>query len=213
VCFLAGSLLPAAAQEKPVYRERTGHRVISIKMWIESLVSGPIIHSVMSDGDTHDVTIDPTGATQSYRFESPARKTAYFASREGEAIRLDGVLKGKPVARRLAIDSRPWYETVEVMLRDYALAGSTSPVFFWIVHPFEAKAYLLQARGEGRESIEVNGSRLEALKVRVGLPGIGSILWNTVYWYRPGDGMFLRYEGVRGFPGTPVTVVELLSGK
>ena len=208
-----GFAQPAVSQATWVYRERTGKREIIIEMSEESVPGGSIIHSLMSDGETHDSSIDASGGSIGYQYASTSGETAYSVSKGDGVLRIEGTFKGKPLSRALRIDAKPWYQTIERSLREYALSGSSQPIHFWIVQPYEAKAYLLQARGEGQEEIDVGGRRVQAMKVRVGLPGIAHLLWSTLYWYRVEDGFFIRYEGVRGIPGTPKTVVELIGQK
>jgi len=210
LCGLAAFCsLPAATQEKFLYRERTKDVDVSTTIWEEKLPGGSIVNSSMGDGDTHKVEVDESFATQRYSFESPKRKTAYVVVREGNTLRLEGTLNGRQLLRTVPIDARPWYESLEWTLRGF-VASSFDSVVFWIVYPFEAKVYLMRAHSEARESVQVNDQSMDAVRVRVGLSGIGSILWNSVYWFRPTDGEFLRSEAVRGFPGTPMTVVELV---
>jgi len=40
--------------------------------------------------------------------------------------------------------------------------------------------------------------------------GILGAFWSSLYWYRPADGRFLRYEAMREGPGTPKSVVEFV---
>lgn len=56
----------------------------------------------------------------------------------------------------------------------------------------------------------MDGRTEEAMRVRVSPWGLLSLFWSSLYWFRPSDGAFLRYEAVRGLPGTPKTVVELI---
>jgi hypothetical protein len=95
-------------------------------------------------------------------------------------------------------------------LQPFVVSGSSLPVVFWVVQPFEGYVYLMQARGEKEEAIAVDGRTLEGMRVRVSPRGILAALWSSLYWFRPSDGAFLRYEAVRGLPGTPKTVVELI---
>lgn len=211
ICGLAALCsLPVGAQEKYIYRERTRDQEIRTTIWETKLPGGSIVNSAMSDGDAHRVQVDESFATQRYTFESPKRNTAYVVVRQGNTLRLEGTLNGRPLLRTVQIDSRPWYESLEWTLQGY-VAASFNSVVFWIVHPFEAKVYLMRAHAEAHESIPVNDRSTDAVRVRVGLAGIGSILWSSLYWFRPMDGEFLKSEAVRGFPGTPLTVVELVS--
>ena len=168
------------------------------------------VHSRLSDGDLHNVEMDTSRATFRYDYESPERKTAYSATREGNEIILQGTLKGQPLSRRLPIDSHPWFQAMEWSLQPFVVSGSSQPLVFWVLQPFEGHVYLMQAREEKAEEVPVDGQTLEAMRVRVSPRGILSAVWSSLYWFRPSDGAFLRYEAVRGFPGTPKTVVELI---
>ena len=205
--FLA---LPASAQTMLTYRDRTGHVEIIINMWKEELPSGFMFHSLLSNGDIYRVEIDGSKQTISYRFASPSRRTSYLARREGNTILVEGTLNGSPVSRQLPIDATTWMESMEWSLGEYAMSGSTRPVHFWVVQPFEAMAYALQATGEPEENIVVNGQTQLAKRVRVRPAGILAPFWSSIYWFRPSDGRFLRNEAVRGLPGTPKTFVELM---
>jgi len=202
--------MPAAAQAMLTYRDRTGHVDIIIHIWKEELPSGAMVHSLMSDGDIHRVENDGSNETISYRFASPSRNTSYRAHREGNEIMIEGTLNGSPLSRRLPINAAIWMESVEWSLREYAMSGSPRPFLFWVLQPYEVKAYLLQAIGEPEENIIVNGHAQAAARVRVRPTGILAPFWSSLYWFRPSDGRFMRYEGVRGLPGTPKTVVELI---
>lgn len=48
-------------------------------------------------------------------------------------------------------------------------------------------------------------------RVRVTFDDWRSAFWGANYWFRLSDGQLVRYEEVRGGPGTPVTVGELVS--
>jgi len=48
-------------------------------------------------------------------------------------------------------------------------------------------------------------------RVRVTFDDLRSAFWGADYWYRVSDGQLVRYEEVRGGPGTPVTVGVLVS--
>ena len=207
--LLAGNSL--AAQAVFTYRERTAGADIMVHMEEDIVPHGLIIRSSMSDGDYHEVEYDATEATVKYRVVSPSRKTAYSALRKGNVIDVSGVLAGKPFSRTLQIDSHPWYETMEVSLSHYALGGVQQPLLFWVVQPWDANAYLMQAKVEPEQMISVDEARLHAMPVLVSAAGFLSLFWSTLYWYRSTDGLYVRYEGVRGGPGTPLTVVEMIA--
>ncbi len=212
LCFLFLSHHALAAQNRLVYREQTGQKIVRIEAWEERYPEGIILHSIMSNGEAYDIQNDPDMATTSFTYENTGQNTFYWASREGDTIRFAGTLMGKPFANSSRIDTRPLYQSVERSLQGFAISGLSDTIYFWIVLPSEAKVFPLAARREGREVVEVGGQRIEAERVKVSLPGIASIFWSSLYWYRPGDGTFLKSECVRGFIGTPKTVLELVEG-
>jgi hypothetical protein len=205
--LITGSLI---AQASSTYRDTTGGREISIRIQQDPLPNGLLIRSFMSDGEYHEVEYGAADATVRYRVSSLARKLDYTARKEGNLIRFEGTLGGRPLSRTQRIDDRPWYQTVEKTLSGFARSGSPALLLFWIVQPWEARAYLMQAANEGAEAVVVGSERTSALRVRVSPSGLLSLFWSTLYWYRSSDGLFVRYEGVRGLPGTPLTVLELV---
>jgi hypothetical protein len=56
-----------------------------------------------------------------------------------------------------------------------------------------------------------SGEETETVKVKVTLNNWMSKFWSNYYWFRKADGVFLRSEGVNGPPGTPVTVMTMVS--
>jgi hypothetical protein len=210
LAILLGLPLPAGAQGGWIYRDLTGKLVTIIHLQEETHGNDVTIHSTLSDGDLHNVEMDASRATFHYDYESPERKTAYSATRQGNEILLQGTLKGHSLSRRIPIDAHPWFQAMEWSLQPLVVSGSARPLVFWVVQPFEGHVYQMQAREEQAEEIPVDGRTLEALRVRVSPSGILAALWSSLYWFRPSDGAFLRYEAVRGLPGTPKTVVELI---
>jgi hypothetical protein len=203
----------AIAQNRLIYRESTGQKVVFIEVWEERHAENQVLHSVMSNGEAYDIQNDSGMATVVFTYENTGQKTFYKASRENDTVRFEGILMGKPFDLAARIDERPLYQSVERSLQGFAISGSSATVNFWIVLPSDAKVFQLEARREGKEVVEVSGQRVEAERVKVSLPGIASIFWSSLYWYRSADGTFLRSECVRGLFGTPLTVLELVVGE
>jgi len=200
----------AAAQEFLPYRDRTGGHDVSIEIVEEILPEGSIMHSRMSNGEIHDVWLDASTVTISYHVVSPARKIDYTVTRDGSILHVKGMFAGSPISKTITISGQPWYESIERSIHDYIVTGETRPLPFWIVNPWDANAYLLEAQFEGKKLITVNDRRVMAVRIRVGPTGLLRLFWSSLYWFRPEDGRFLRYEAVRGLPGTPKTVVEYM---
>jgi len=214
-CVFLLCLPLVGAQNRLIYHEQTGQQVARIEVWEERSETSLLLRSVMSNGETYAIRNDLDMATMSFTYRNTDQKTFHTATREGNAIHLECTLKGKPFSNLSRIDADPIYESPERCLQRFAISGSSLSIHFWIVLPAEAQVFQLTAHREGREVVDVAGKRVDAERVKVSLPGIASILWNCLNWYRPTDGTFLRSETVRGICilGTPKTVLELVEGE
>lgn len=68
----------------------------------------------------------------------------------------------------------------------------------------------MKAVKDGIEKIRVGDSLIESDEIKVSPNGLAGYLWCGKYWYRVSDGLFLKYKGTKGLPGTPESIVELL---
>jgi hypothetical protein len=210
-CFLAFLAAAPVAPAATIYRDTTGSREILIHAQEEPFSQGLLFRSKLSDGDFYEVEYGPLDTTVRFLVQSMARKLDYTVIREGNLLRYAGVMGGKPLARTQKIDGNPWFETIEISFRGFSRSARTTPSIFWVVQPWEAKAYLMQAVNEGEETISVGTTQIKAMRVRVNPSGLLARFWSALYWFRSSDGLYVRYEAVRGLPGTPPTVVQLAS--
>lgn len=204
--------MPASAQSAMLYREQTGPAVKLIKVLEEEQYGGSLLHLWYSSGESYRISSDSSRATLSFDYRDPAAGTEYSAHRSGNAIRIEGVLKGRPASRVVDIDGNPWYESLEFGLRDFAVSGSRRPALAWVIVPENTVAYLVALGLERIEPIDVSGRSVEAVRVRVSLRGIPAFFWSTLYWYRVPDGAFVKFEGPRGGFGSIPTIMELVAG-
>jgi hypothetical protein len=133
--------------------------------------------------------------------------TTLMARRFDEEIHLSGHHAGTPIQRRLRIDAAPWYQAGSISLRAFAQSKKTE-IGFWILRPGKFSAHKLIAVRQGKESLYFNGMPIPAYKIKVGLTGWKAPFWSAHYWFSVKDGVFLRYQGPSGPPGSPETVVE-----
>lgn len=64
----------------------------------------------------------------------------------------------------------------------------------------------LRATKKGKEAVAWKTGSGEAWKLRITFDDPRSLFWGADYWFRTSDGLLVRYEEVRGGPGTPTTV-------
>ena len=197
--------IPIPIMER-AYRERTGDRT-RIRRWravrrdsvyfVRSRISGDrFAQEVAFDGDTR-------------RWEGHTDGMDLVAERRDGVVRLTGSAGGEPMAETLDLEGDPWFQSVSFSLERF-LRMDQRRITFRTLAAREGELLRLQATRAGVEKIEIAGDPVVAQRVEIRLTGWRSRLWSASYWFRESDGLFLRYRGRNGLPGTPETEIEWL---
>jgi hypothetical protein len=202
------SSLWASKIEVHHYMERTGDRVAPILWKLEW--GGQLRLVYKSDGETSVVITNPDLSTVSWQLDRQEKQTQITARRDGNTIHLRGVVKGEAVTKAMPIDAAPWFQSTTLSLRGF-IQQPTQRCEFWILRPDEFSAYKLQAIKEKTLKTVIEGQPVAVVQVQLSPTGILSAFWKSRYWFRAKDGVFLRFEGPSGPPGSPKTEVSLIA--
>ena len=192
-----------------IYKETTGNTMITSTWKIDSLENGYCITATNSN-EFHEINCNKDYATLSWEYTNRNLGIQILAQRIGDRILVIGEHKNKEIRQEFAIDNQPWFEFIEVSLTPFIESPDKSKEF-WILQPYDLKLYKMVAMKQKIETITVNNNSIEAFNVKVTLSGFASVFWKVNYWFRKTDGVYVRYEGVKGAPGTPKTIVELIN--
>lgn len=194
------------------FRERTGDSVLYLESSERRVEDRLELRSESSDGEVHTVVVDPESLESiSWRHAAREADTDYTARRNGRSITVVGRSNGASVNETFHLaDEDPWIQSIERSLRPFVLS-ERNRIQFWTIQPGDPELRKLQAVRRGRDRIDVDHEPIDVFEVRVSLTGIGSIFWSATYWFRVSDGQFVRSEAVRGWPGTPKTIVEKIA--
>jgi hypothetical protein len=196
------------AQETKYYVEQTADEVVTLRSWEQPVADGYILRSEADTGDVHIVAANRALETLWWQFLSSERSISYQARREGDQIVVEGELDGETVQAEFPIPDAPWYQSVEKSLEPFVLSGRER-IRFMVIQPYDVEPFVMVARARETETVEAGDETYEAVHVVVSPEGFASLFYRVHYWFRASDGLFVRYEGTRGPPGTPKTVVEL----
>ncbi len=197
----------AGTTEKYEYRATAGKDIDIIHTTIVSSGGSVRITNVR---DEKVNTFYCTYALNTYKWEmvNPPEDVKVKARRDGNAIVVYGIFEGKKVDKTEYVDARPWYQSIPFSLTDFS-ASAEGPITFWTLSPDDQTPVKMKATRKSIEAVDVAGKAYKARKVRVRLTGVKSIFWKADFWYRTGDGLFVKFKGNKG-PGTPTTVIELI---
>lgn len=153
-------------------------------------------------------------STLAWTFSDPGRQMELGARLQGEVIVLSGTLRGKKVDKKFTAAGPPWNQLFQMGLGPFALASDKKIQFRSIgtQGPGEMKIGKFTITRQGEEKILLAGKEIIVVQLRVSLSGLLSIFWHGDYWYRKGDGRFLRYRG-KNRPNGPVAISELVEEK
>ena len=142
----------------------------------------------------HTTRTDDAYDTLSWSIEDPANETSIRAERHDSTISIRGEYRGKAVDKQVDVDADPWFQASSFSLRGFVVSDRES-IRFWTLRSNTLKPYKLQATKMGLETITVRGEPVAAARVELRLTGWKGPFWKSDYWYRPGDGLLLRFEG------------------
>lgn len=197
-----------------VYRETVGKKVIFHNYTIEPMAEGYLIKLVkMSDEleDEAEFELDSSLATLKWFYRNPKKKTAVTAYQENNFISLSGTYEEKKLNKKFKINDSPWKQIISLDLENFVSTGEKE-VTFWAIGiegPGAMKISELSAKLKNEETVTVDEKEVDAIRIRISMTGIMSVLWHGDYWYRKSDNKFIRYEGDSG-PGTPLSITELI---
>ncbi|MDP8202619.1 MAG: hypothetical protein P9M11_10840 [Candidatus Tenebribacter burtonii] len=147
------------------------------------------------------------GVTQKYTHKDSTRNIDLTAIKYGKNIILKGSFEQKVIDTIVKLDDAPWKQSMSYSLSEFAL-GDEEKIEYWIVRLDKFKGQKMQAEKTGIEEITIAGKQYNALKVKISATGLRSKFWSGHYWFRSSDGLFLRYEGLNGLPGSIKTIIE-----
>ncbi|MBU2646648.1 hypothetical protein KKI24_18210 [bacterium] len=206
VVWVLISLTPAAVLAEGPYRysEKTGDTV-SHFIWEIQGEKPVTILSNEKNRTYRTISLDD-GRTMAWEFEGDAGQIQTV--RHDNTLQINGNLDGKTVAKTENLDDAPWFQALSYSLRAL-LQGNADSTDFWIVRPDDLSVHKMNAVRNGRETLVISGNRIETVRVKVRLAGAMSLFWHVQYWFRSGDLLLVKYEGVHGPPGTVKTVILL----
>jgi hypothetical protein len=203
----AGFPVSPSCDELHYYQKVTGTVVNEVE-W--RLTKGDFyqLDCIMPD-ERHVTVTDGDYDTRSWKMTSSDGKTELVAERIDRTIIIRGRFEGEPVDKVLDIDDRPWYQATSLSLRGFLDSDDTECVF-WTIRLSTLKAHKIKAVKKGVEQLEENDDHL--FRIRLTLPGMLAPFWKSDYWFVQPEGMFFRFEGPSGPPGSPMTTITHNAG-
>ena len=209
VSFTFTALAKDTSSKSYNYLEKTGKVLVKINLQVQEQKSLIVSTSTRSTGKSSIYNSDHNLSNSQWQVKNSKENTDFTAKREGNHIVIKGKLNGETIDRKVKIDSDPWYQSLSLSLTTLAKSDKPS-CLFWVLRPDSLKPIKMKARKLAGESLKIEGEDVEAEKIKVVLTGFKSMFWHGLYWYRKDNGLFIKYQGAKGPPGTPITTITLI---
>lgn len=149
---------------------------------------------------------DGTGLATSFNFLT--RDLNMSAQRMGDKVAVSGNNGGKEVSRH--VDSPlPWF-TSFLHLPWFIKSDKKTMEFCIFLPQQDSKLLEMKAVKEQEETIIIMGEETHTVKVKVTLSGFLGPFWNSYFWYRTSDGIYVKSEESATTPGNGKTYTELI---
>ncbi|BBO86093.1 hypothetical protein DSCO28_66590 [Desulfosarcina ovata subsp. sediminis] len=211
IIFLVAGLWQAMATASAIgpeevhhYREITGKSVKTVEWRLSK--GDPMILTYTSPGERYVTATGPDYDTRRWRVAADNGRTALIAERVGAAITIRGRFKGDTVNKVLAIDDAPWYQATSLSLRQL-VASEAKEKCFWTIRIDTLSAHKIKAIKKGVENLNKNACQQSLMHIRLTLTGFLAPFWKSDYWFALPGGIFDRFKGPSGPPGSPMTTV------
>jgi hypothetical protein len=196
------------ARETVVYAERTGERTGTIRQ--------QLVLRTEAERSWYEVQYSTAETDVSYRVDSRTMGGFYaevLDRTNGSLVRrVTEVLASSPAAGKdeLVLGDINSYLT---SLRGFPFARTKQAKVVFAGSPAAAGGFSLELAVQGRETIRTGGVSRECWKLQFGMSGfLGNLVPKSLYWYEVKEPHCLvRFEGSRGGPGSPTTILELQS--
>lgn len=203
---IAGFPVYASHDEIYRYRKKNGDTIKDVQ-W--HLIKDDQYTLTCSSPDAKHITVtDHNYNTRRWQMSSTDGDTQLVAERTGQTISIRGRFEGQAVDKVLAIDDHPWYQATSLSLREFVASADTQRLF-WTIRLKTMKVHKIKAIKKDVAPSEVND---DLLHIRLTLPGLLSPFWKSDYWFALPGGVFYRFQGPSGPPGSPMITVTRTTG-
>ena len=201
--------LPSIAQEYS-YTETTDNKSINYQITKSKPEAGLYMIEMKDAYRLSRHYITPMGSTVRWQHTDTELAHNFEVKRTGNNIAIHGTFKGNPINKTVEIDKDQWFNKVDHALSDW-VRSDEDELDFWILKlSSDLDPLKIRAEKVGTETLKLDDGTFQAIKVKLTLCSFFmSNFWSSYYWYREDDGLFLKFTGAMGLPGTPTTTIEL----
>jgi hypothetical protein len=111
---------------------------------------------------------DPSFEVLQWEYRNSETGTDIIAERSGDVIYITGRHRNKKYKKKFRIDSEPWFQSLGLGLKAFAVSDEDS-ICFWLIDPCALKPAKFEATKEKTEKPDVDGQETESIYIKLSL--------------------------------------------
>ena len=192
-----------------LYRVTVGQDTVTSQITISTLQDGWRVLT-QTGSEYTEALIGPDGLTREWTLRNAETREHVTAVLKQNAIQVTSEIDGKSVKHSLDLEGKPWYQFVGLSAKNLISSNQDSRSFR-IVNPADLGIVKLKLIKKEISDRNLAGRQRQVLHMELRSDNLLlQSLWKADYWFDADSGLYLRYEGINGGPGTPKTTVELI---
>jgi hypothetical protein len=156
----------------------------------------------------HYTVFDSTFNTIKYEFEDISDNSRIVVNQIDGKIVLKGILNGKEISSELINDDVKWSQSITYTLHRFMFSKEEVEVFR-IFRPDNFEPIIFKAVKAQIDTVMINNAEIPVQKILLRAKGFKSVFWKGEYNFRISDGLFIKYIGKNGGPGSTETLIIL----
>jgi len=209
ILFLAvifGNILAASHQ---VYSYRETVKDSSAITYYEVVETDTLIKRIYKIGKEQQISYYNKNY-QTTKFVYQDKDSNYTVVPQHGKLVASGIRDGEKLYEEFKLEEdSPWWQSMSYSLSRF-VNSEAQEVSYQVFVIGKLDVMQMQAEKEEIETIAIEGTNYNASKVKISISGFWGNFWSAYYWFRESDGLFLKYEGANGPPGTPTTLIEFI---
>jgi hypothetical protein len=147
--------------------------------------------------DRDEFTLDQESSLLSWTRQC-GEGTDITLERKGDKLIVKGVLNGKNMDKEIELGGQALHVYPKHSLSKFAMSGEPK-INFWALRRDKMDKLPMQAVNKGEGTIDVNGGKVEVIKVYYSItPKLREKHYNHHYYFRKSDGVLVKVEESKG---------------
>ena len=116
---------------------------------------------------------------------------------------------GETIEKSFDLGNDPMLFPPSFFMREF-VSSDEKRQFIWLINQGELNVSKMVLTKLEQESVEINELNIDCQKIEMKPTGLAGLVWKAYYWFDIKTGDFIKYEGLKGPPGSALFTIEAI---